>query len=247
MALTNRFPRLERWLSRYTFDVFLTLLALLCICLMLVSSSDPVVSILEGTALHQALGQFQTGNQIAFDLSVGLLASVFMYYLVVRVPELKKRRRIRANLATAYESFKKDSIAVYLRCLEHSYPAELPGTLTSQVAFRDFFKQPFASGQDRWHGVANGLNDDRLRALVIELEILMQEIHFTLSAVDVQDRRAFEFLKRLSQVLYRSKNWTTDYDDVKSMLRFLWSVHTGWSWLDGYADSDPVLEMISAI
>lgn len=75
----------------------------------------------------------------------------------------------------------------------------------------------------------------------------MQEIQFILGAVDVRDERAFSFFKSLSKVLYRSKNWTTDYDHVKSMLGFLWSLHTGWNWVDGYSENDPVAEMISAV
>ncbi len=222
-------------------------MSLACFMIMLISSSDPVVPSIQGTAAHNLLKQFQTGNQIAFDLSVGLLAGVFMYYLVVRVPEQSKRRRLRKNLVETYRSFKKDSIAIYLSCFMPSYPAELPETLSDQAEFRKFFSEPHVPSQDRWHAVANGLNDYRLSSLVVELEILMQEIHFTLSAIDVQDHRAFQVLKHLSKIIYRSKKWTTEYDDVKSMMRFLWSLHTGWSWVDGYAESDPISEMIAAI
>jgi hypothetical protein len=232
---------------KYRFDVVLILLTLLCTIVMLISSSDPVLPFIKGTAAHVLLSQFKTGNQIAFDLSVGLLAGVFMYYLVVRIPEQSKRRRLRVHLAETYKSFKEDSIAVYLGCFMPSYPSDLPRTLSQQAEFRNFFKKQHVPGQDRWHAVANGLDDRHLKTLVVELEILMQEIHFTLSAIDVLDRSAFQFLKRLSQIIYRSKNWTTDYDDVKSLMSFLWSLHAGWSWAEGYAESDPVAEMIAAI
>jgi hypothetical protein len=232
---------------KHRFDCLLIALTFACVIVMFIASSDPVLPSIRGTAAHGLLKQFQTGNQIAFDLSVGLLAGVFMYYLVVRVPEQTKRRRLRTNLVETYRSFKKDSIAVYLGCFMPSYPAELPETLSKQAEFRKFFSEPHVPDQDRWHAVANGLNEYRLKSLVVELEILMQEIHFTLSAIDVQDHRAFQFLKHLSKIIYRSKNWTTEYDDVKSMMGFLWSLHTGWSWADGYAESDPIAEMIAAI
>lgn len=235
-------------IRKHLFDTTLVLLTLICIVLMLISSSDPVLlPSLRYTPLNEFLKQFQTGNQIVFDLSVGILASTFMYYSVVRVPEYNKRRRLRANLAATYKSFKEECIAVYLSCFMTSYPSELPRKLSEQAAFRKFFEEQHTSDQDRWHAVANGLNDYRLKTLIIELEILMQEIHFTLGAIDVQDQRAFQFFKALSQVLYRSKNWTTDYDDVKSMMRFLWSVHTGWNWIDDYPNTDPVADMIAAI
>lgn len=234
-------------LRKYGFDTGLVALSLLSFVLMLVASPDPVVPSIRGTAANELLMQFQTGNQIIFDLSVGVLASIFIYYLVVHIPEYQKRRRLRANLATTYLSFKEDSIAIYLGCIMGSYPSDLPHRLSDQVEFRSFFKEQHTPDQDRWQAVANGLNDDRLKTLLIELEILAQEIHFTLSATDVQDQRAFQFLKRLTHIIHRGKNWTTDYDDVKSLMGFLWSLHTGWSWIDGYPDSDPVVEVIDSI
>jgi hypothetical protein len=232
---------------KYLFDWFLMVLTLAGITVMVISSGDPIPTFISGASTQNLLKQFQTGNQIAFDLSVGFLSGIFMYYLVVRVPEQSKRRRLRVNLEQAYKTFKEDSIAVYLGCFMSSYPAELPKILSDQAAFREFFNEPHVPGQDRWHAVANGLDDYRLKTLVVELEILMQEIHFTLSAIEVKDPRAFQFLKYLSKIIYRSKNWTTEYDDVKSMMRFLWSLHSGWSWIEGYPEVDPVAEVIAAI
>jgi hypothetical protein len=170
-----------------------------------------------------------------------------MYYLVVRVPEQSKKRRLRANLEVAYKNFKEDSIAVYLGCFMSSYPSELPKILSERTAFREFFNEPHVPGQDRWHAVANGLDDYRIKTIVLELEILMQEIHFTLGAIDVKDPRVFQFLKNLSKIIYRSKNWTTEYDDVKSIMRFLWTLHSGWSWIEGYPEVDPVAVVIAGI
>jgi hypothetical protein len=242
-----KLSRIAHSFRKHQFDGFLITLTLACVIVMLISSSDPLPPFVKGTATHDLFNQFQTGNQITFDLSVGILAGIFLYYLVVRVPEQSKRKRLRANLEETYKSFQEDSISLYLGCFMISYPAELPKTLSNQADFRNFFQQPHVPGQDRWHAVANGLDDYRLKTIVVELEILMQEIHFTLSAIDVQDPRVFQFLKELSKIIYRSKNWTTEYDDVKSMMRFLWSLHTGWSWAKGYAESDPVAEMIAAI
>ncbi len=238
-------PRLK--LRKPSLDWLLIALSLGCVLLMLISSADPLLPALQGTFVRGFLDQFSTGNQIAFDLSVGTLAGVFVYYLVVRLPEYGKRRRVRAHLRTTYESFKRECIAVYLSCFMQSYPAALPDSLSAQEKFKEFFKEQHVPGQTKWDAVANGLNDERVKRLVVELEILMQEIQFVLQSVDVDNERAFGFFKRLSQVMYRSKNWTSDYDDVKSMLRFLWSLHTGWSWVEGYPDTDPVEDTIASI
>jgi hypothetical protein len=234
-------------LRKHILDAFLIGLSAVCAALMIISSSDPVLPSLKGTTAHQFLRQFTTGNQIIFDLSVGILAGVFMFFLVVRVPEYTKRRRLRANLSSTYEAFKQECIVVYLGCVMSSYPAGLPRELSERKRFREFFKEQHTHDQTKWDAVANGLNEHRLKTLIVELEVLMHEIQFTLGSADVQDQGAFRFFKKLSQVLYRSKNWTTDYDDVKAMLGFLWSVHTGWSWMDGYPETDPVADMIAAI
>jgi hypothetical protein len=238
---------LVRSCRKYWFDAFLIVLILIFIMIMFLSSSDPIPVFIVGTTTQNLLKQYQSVNPIAFDLSVGFLSGFFMYYLVVRLPEQGKRRRLRANLEKAYKSFKKDSIAIYLGCFMSSYPAGLPMILSERTAFRKFFNEPHGPGQDRWHAVANGLDDYRLKTLVVELEILMQEIHFTLSAIDVEDSGAFQFLKNLSKIIYRSKNWSTEYDDVKSMMRFLWALHSGWDMIEGYPEVDPVAMVIAEI
>ena len=86
-------------LHKYRFDIALAILTLLSTVLMFIASSDPVPGAIQSTDLHSLLKQFATGNQIIFDLSVGILAGVFIYYLVVRVPERGRRLRVRRNLA----------------------------------------------------------------------------------------------------------------------------------------------------
>jgi hypothetical protein len=234
-------------LRKFALDVLLLALSIACAGVMFVASSDPLLEILKGTSAQDFLSQFTTGNQIAFDLAVGLLAGVFMYYLVVRLPEYEKRRRLRGHLGSTYKSFKEECISVYLSCFMPSYPSELPHELLDRNTFKTFFKEHHMSGQTKWDAVANGLNDDRIKSLIVELELLHQEIQFTLGAIDVRDKKAFNFFKSLSRVLYRSKNWTADYDHIKSMLGFMWSLHTGWNWASGYAEEDPVEKMINAI
>lgn len=232
---------------KFALDVLLIALSFACAVLMFVASSDPLLEVFNTTIAQKFFSQFATGNQIVFDLAVGLLAGVFMYYLVVRLPEYEKRRRLRSHLSSTYETFKRECIAIYLSCFMQSYPSELSHELLDRNSFKDFFKEFHSSGQTKWDAVANGLNDDRIKSLIVELELLHQEIQFTLGAIDVRDKNTFTFFKALSRVLYRSKNWTADYDHVKSMLDFMWSLHTGWNWVSGYAEKDPVVEMINAI
>ena len=202
-------------------DWFLVALSLVCVTVMVIASEDRLPMELKGTRAGSLLLQFPTGNQIAFNLAVGIISAVLMFFLVVRIPERTKRLRVRRNLAVAYESFKEASIAVFLSAIHSSYPAELPRELKNHQKFKEYFSQPFVPGQDRWHGVANGLDEYKIRTLVVEVEVFMNELHYTLAAIDVKEPKAFELLKRLSHILYRSKNWSTEYDDVKGMHGFI--------------------------
>ena len=228
-------------------DWFLIGLSIVAALAMVVTSEDRLPASLKGTPVGSWLMQLPTGNQIVFNLAVGLIAGVLVFFLVVRIPERTKRLRVRRNLALAYDSFKEASIAVFLGAINTSYSLDLLRNLKDQSQFKEYFSQPFASGQTRWDGVANGLDDYRVRTLVVEVEVFMNELHYTLSSVDVTEPKAFELLKRLSHILYRSKNWSTEYDDVKSMLGFMWSLHTGWDWVTGYRSTDLIAETIAAV
>jgi hypothetical protein len=228
-------------------DLFLITLSAVCILLMIKTSGDPMISALRGGAFSAYLGRFTTGNEITFNLCVGIFASILMFFLVVRLPEFWQRRRLRKNLERTYNSFKTESIQLFLGCIQTSYSMDQVKELSDQVRFREFFKEPFKAAQTKWDGVANNLDDDKIKTLVVEFEILMNEIQYTLGAIDLTDEETFAFFKRISQVIYRSKNWTADYDDVKSILGLMWSLHTGWSWIDGYTGKDIMANMIANI
>lgn len=218
-----------------------------CTFLMVKSSGDPLVAPLRGTAWESALSQFATGNQIIFDSSAGINVSLCIYVLVVWLPERGKRARVRRNLQLQYDVFKEECLHIYLSALkdEHGDP---PGDLNDRVQFRDFFKGPSSTqGQTRWDAVLNGLRECHLKRLAIEFEILMTEVQFTLTTIDVDNHEAFAFLKRLYHELHRIKYVSPDYDDVKQLSRFLWSVHTGWSFAEGYPDKDVIVQIIESI
>lgn len=237
------FPTLER----HVVDLVLGFMTVVSTVLMLISSSDPVPDALKGSWLHKLLAQFPTGNQITFDLSVAVVAGVLMYGLVVRLPEIQRRRRLRRHLLKTYQMFKLEVTAIYLGRIQTSYAAKLPEELSEPAAFKKYFQAPFSQGQDRWHGVANALDEDTIERIVTELEILRQELLFVTGAVDIADEHALGVLRRLSQVVISARLWSTDYDDVKSMMRFLWSLHTGWNFITGYPQEEPFVTIARSI
>jgi hypothetical protein len=239
--------RLTETLRRRSLAIGLWALFVGSAFLMLKSSADPLPFSLRGAAQNGLFSPFPSGNQIIFDLSVGVIVSLFIYVLVVWLPEHLKRIRVRRSLALVYDSFKEECISIFFSALQESYDFELLHRLKDRAFFREYFKEKVTPDQERWHAVLNGLDENLVQRLVVELEILMTEVHYALTVIDVDNQDAFAFLKRLSQILYRYRNWSAEYNDVKQLSGFMWSVHTGWSVIDGYTNKDIIAEMIAAI
>ncbi len=127
------------------------------------------------------------------------------------------------------------------------YDPALVDRLKDRDQFKQFFKEPFSSEQTRWDAVANGLDAENIKRLVVEFEILIAEVHFTLIAVDVENEEIFAFLKELANILYRARNCSPEYDGVKALLCLMWSVYAGWSFVEGYTKKDVIADMIEAM
>jgi hypothetical protein len=152
---------------------------------------------LRGTRVEPWLSQFSTGNQNIHDFAVGVIVSLFIYFLVVWLPERDKRKRVRRNLRLQYDLFKEGCIAVFLSAMSGGYdPAQLDD-LKDRQQFKQFFNEPFCTGQTRWDAVANGLHAESIKNLIVEFELLIAEVRFTLIAVDVGNQEALLFLRSL--------------------------------------------------
>lgn len=81
-------------------------IAILSCILIIKSSSEPLL--LEEFGF--ILGQFSYGNEIVFNLSCGMLVSIWFYVLVVLLPEYFRRTRIKRNFLSEYRVFRKQLI-----------------------------------------------------------------------------------------------------------------------------------------
>lgn len=239
--------RVLSYLRNKLLDIGLWALFAASAVLMLKSSSDPRPDAINGTWLDSLLRQFPTGNQVVFDVTVGVIVGLFVYVLVVRIPERAKRRRLKASLRRQYAMLKEDCILNFLWACGQPADSDLIERLKDRGYFKSFFKEAVSPDQDRWHAVLNGLDEYKVESLLLELEVFRREVEYTLNAVDVNNPEAFAFLKRLTQVLHRSKRWSDKNDQLKPLSQFMWSIHTGWSWVEGYTGRDAVAEMIEAI
>lgn len=133
--------RLTETLRRRSLAIGLWALFVGSAFLMLKSSTDPLPFSLRGAAQDGLFSPFPSGNQIVFDLSVGVIVSLFIYVLVVWLPEHFKRTRVRRSLALVYDSFKEECISIFFSALQESYDLDLLHRLKDRAFFRDYFKE----------------------------------------------------------------------------------------------------------
>jgi len=191
--------------------------------------------------------QSHAWEKVAYDLGVGSIVSLFFYWLVVRLPENAKRRRIRKSFAEHFREFKEDSIATMLMVTDGTFKWGDHRDLVDQEKFRSYFKQQVTPSEDRWDSLHNKMTDYYLDELLTHLEILRDEILFVMSAIEIDDEKVLEFLKRLSATIVIMRKTTNDYDSMKSCGNFMWEVFAGWSMVDGYQKRDFFDDMIQAI
>lgn len=239
--------QLLRVIRRNALDITLWVLFAVSVFVMLKASSDPSPIWAKGSLLQAALSQFSTGNQIAFDTAVGLIVGLFVYVLVVRIPERQKRIRLKSNLRRQYTSLKEECITNFLFACNGSASSDLVDQLQDREEFKAYFNQLVSRDQNRWHAVLNGMDDMKVRAIVHELSVFRRELEYTLTSLNVEDPQVFTFLRGLTRVLHRSQGWSAGYDEIKPLSQFMWSMHTGWDFAHGYMDRDHIAEMIEAI
>lgn len=225
--------------------IYLVILSGISLFTLLKSSGE-----LENTSyqwVNNSFQKFSFTNNIIYNFSTGFLISVIFYIVVVVVPSHRKRHIIKKHLNGVYRVFKENCIHLFLSASKTTAQSKTVNDLLSQKDFKVFFKEEISSSQNRWHSVANGLDEYHLGQLLLEYEFLLNEITYVLNNVDIEDKDVFLFFKRLSSAVYHLKNIKPEYDDVKQIMAFNWEIFSGWSWLEGYREEDIVEYMMEKI
>jgi hypothetical protein len=210
-------------------------------------SEEPILSFLVGTPVESLLYAAHIGNNIVSNLSVGLLVSIFFWYIVVYLPERNRRKIIRNNLAAHYQDFKENTIQILLWASIGTHEHDLPKKFCNYKEFKEFFS---INSNQNWYTALNGIqgNEGYLNDIIVEIELLQNEVSYVLNNVDIGDEKIHSFLKRLSTNVHKLKNssvYTADH--VKYLGNFLWGILAQWSFIDGQREDDIIEIMISKI
>ncbi|WP_020159516.1 hypothetical protein [Methylobacter marinus] len=179
------------------------------------------------------------------SLSIGFVVSSIFYFLVVYMPEYKRKKMVLETLKSQYTEFKLSCIDTFL-ILSDSQEYKNREELLNLSEFRRYFKNNNKRGENRWDAIANSLqsNEFYLKEIIYYLRMLNEEIRYTRNVVNLNDPEVFDFLNRLSQAIVRMESTEREYDDIKSFCSFLWPMFTGWNWVEGYRESDLIKDMI---
>lgn len=210
-------------------------------------SDEPAPRVLRGTSVARVLYALHSGNSILFNLSVGVLVSLFFWWLVVAVPQAEKRKMLRNNLQRQYMLFKEEVVHILLFAIGGSHDVDTAKRLLDYTEFQSYFK---ANNYANWYAALNGLQDEqgRINDLLVEMDILSREVAYVLNNIDVEDEQAHAFFKGLTTHLFRLKNCTTyTADHVKYLGQFIWELLGRWSFIDGQHTNDVVQDMIDCI
>ena len=188
-------------------------------------------------------------NNIAYEVGLAAFASVSFYWLLVKLPEISKRKRLGSYLFSSYKAFRRDAVFQFLFASDSAaVDLDLVASLCDQKKFRDYFQQESTKvNGDRWHDVANGLQVHHRQELFIIMSILRDDIMYVLNNIDISDNETFSVLHRLTKALASHDPRLEDYDDDKVLLRMFWQIMAGWNPIQGYENEDTVARIIRSI
>lgn len=221
------------------------LLILSFFCLFLVLKSSEEGLLFESTGLF--FQQFKLGNEIVFNLSCGMLISIWFYFLVVWLPEKKNKRRVKSHFISQYTEFKRHLIMHIVGTCRAPYKDDLLSSLMEPQVFKDYFKEKITADQERWHVFLNNLDKGLLADILNEFEAFKEATSYLLGNVQVDDDEVFSFLHRINTISITLKGVSVEDDSLKQLSRLLWEILAGFSWVDGYRDYDYFDSMFNKI
>jgi hypothetical protein len=178
---------------RRSLDVLLAIIAIICLALVLLSHEDPFIriAVCTHTALCSTVPHAKAWYKLIYDLGIGALVSLAFYYLVVRLPDYRRRQRLKRSLELHYRAFRLNCIEIMLAVADRGYAGGQPEALLDPAEFRKYFKQKVTPGKERWHEFMNNLNEFYLVRLQTLMEQLRDELMFVLNNTDIPKDGAF--------------------------------------------------------
>lgn len=191
---------------------------------------------------------------VATNLLTGGIASFLFYFLVVFLPEKRKKSIISTNLRSMYRTIKKDILWEVIFASQKGGRRDLQADLDTIDALMtvEGFRVAFEEGREAdegFYAFQNQMSDDttEFRAIKLNLEIMAKQIDYVLHNYTIEDQKVFDFFKRLEVFLIKTKQSDAGYDESKALCGFVYEIFAGWSVIEGYRGYDIIEKMIKEI
>lgn len=191
---------------------------------------------------------------VAINILAGGIVSFFFYWLVVYLPDRRKRRVIKNTLSRMYRSIRKDilyqvvfaSIKGGRKDLQAD--AETIDKLMTPAGFRAAFDGGH-QGDQGFYAFANQMSEETIeyRGIIENLEMLGKQIEFVLYNYTICDEEFFGYFKNLELILLELQRSKPGYDESKRLCRFIYEMFSGFNWIEGHRGYDPIEKMIAEI
>ena len=188
------------------------------------------------------------------NLLTGGLVSFFFYWLVVYLPEQRKRNIIKNSLAKTYNNIKEGILhqVIFASIKGGRQDLQLDqNTITNLMTIKGF-KDAFSDGREAnegFYAFENQMSDDtpEFREIVLKLEMLEKQIEFVLDNYTIEDEKLFDFFKRLQLLLLSLRQTGPGYDESKLLCVFIFEMFSGFNRIEGYRGYDVIDKMITDI
>jgi hypothetical protein len=185
---------------------------------------------------------------------IGGIISFLFYFLVVFVPERRKRLIIKSNLRKVYRNIKRDILWQIVFASIQGGRSDLTTSVeqVDKLMGIEAFKAAFAHGREATEGFyafENQMSQDtyEFRQIILNLQILSKQIDYVLHNYPIQDQNVFDFFKRLEAFLMRIQHLTPGYDESKALCQFIWEIFAGFNFVEGDRGYDIIEKMIHDI
>lgn len=183
---------------------------------------------------------------------IGGLVSFIFYFLVVWVPERRKRKAIKNDFRKFYRDLKEDIAVQIIFASQRGGRKDLhvDGRTEKRLLTVDGFREAFDGGREAdegFYAFSNGLDEGGGEFQEIQwlLKMLAKEIDYVLHNYTISDAKERKFFKRMEvRLLGLGELKVDDYDDKKVLCRFVYEIFAGFTHATGNRGYDIVERMI---
>lgn len=236
------------WLERF---IAKNLLGIALVCAALYTIVETLDGIDHRYAALRPLADIFSGSS---SFLAGVVISFLFYYLVVVVPENRKRATIKLNFAFQYRLIKEEILTQVLFASQQGgrkdlvVNSETIAKLSSVAGFREIFEGGRESNEG-FYAFRNHMSGDvpEFREILFSFKMLADQLDFIMHNYAVTDEDLFKLLGNLKHTFLYLDYAGPGYDQEKRLSKVIWEIFGGADLISGKRDYDLIEKMITEI